>query len=33
MQYDVSGCAICISSKVEYLNKEGSFLNSTKEVV
>ena len=33
IQYDVSGCVICISNKVEYLDKEGGYINSTKEVV
>ena len=33
IQYDVGGCVICISSKVEYLDKEGSYINSAKEVV
>ena len=33
LQYDVGDCAICISNKVEYLDKEGSYINSTKEVV
>ena len=32
IQYDVGGCVICISSKVEYLYKEGSYINSTKDV-
>ena len=32
IQYDVGGCVICISNKVEYLDKEGSYINSTKEV-
>ena len=27
------GCVICISNKVEYLDKEESYKNSTKEVV
>ena len=29
----VGGCAICLSNKVEYLDKEESYINSTKEVV
>ena len=33
IQYDVGGCVICISNKVEYLDKEGNYINSTKEVV
>ena len=33
MQNDVGGCAIRISSKVEYLNKEESYINSAKEIV
>ena len=33
MHYDVSGCVICISNKVEYLDKEKSHNNSTKEVI
>ena len=32
--YDIDGCVICISSNtVEYPVKEGSYINSTKEVV
>ena len=27
IQYDVGGCVICISNKVEYLDKEGSYIN------
>ena len=33
VQYDVGGCVICKSNKVEYLDKEGSYINFTKEVV
>ena len=33
IQYDVGGWVICISNKVEYVDKEGSYKNSTKEVV
>ena len=33
IQYDVGGCVICISYKVEYLAKERSSKNSTKEVI
>ena len=34
IRYDVGGCAICVSNKVKYLDKEGSYiLNSTTEVV
>ena len=33
MQYDVGGCVICISYQVEYLDKERSYKNSTKEVI
>ena len=33
IQYDISGCVICISNKVEYLDKEESYKNSTKEVI
>ena len=33
IRYDVGGCVICISNKVEYLDKEESYINSTKEVV
>ena len=33
MQNDVGGCVICISSKVEYLDKEESYINSVKEFV
>ena len=33
IQYDVRGWVICASNKVEYLNKEGSYINSTKEFV
>ena len=33
MHYDVGGCVICVSNKVEYLNKEESYDNSTKEVI
>ena len=33
MQYDVGGCVICISYEVEYLDKERSYKNSTKEVI
>ena len=29
----VGGCVICICSEVEYLGKEGSYTNSSKEVV
>ena len=32
IQYDVGGCVICISNKVEYLDKKKSYKNSTKEV-
>ena len=32
IQYDVGGCVLCISNKVEYLNKEEKYKNSTKEV-
>ena len=32
IRYDVGGCAICISNEVEYLDKEWSYINSTKEV-
>ena len=32
MHYDVTSCVICISSNVEYLEKEGSYKNSAKEV-
>ena len=32
IQYDVGGCVICISNKVEYFDKEGSYKNSTKEI-
>ena len=33
IQYDVGGSVICISNKVEYLDKEESYVNSSKEVV
>ena len=33
IQYDVGGCVIGISYKVEYLAKERSSKNSTKEVI
>ena len=33
MQCDVTRCIICISNKVEYLDKEHSHKNSTKEVI
>ena len=33
IQDDVGGWVICISNKVEYVDKEGSYKNSTKEVV
>ena len=33
IQYDVGGCVLCISNKVEYLDKEESYKNSIKEVV
>ena len=33
MHYDVGGCVICISNKAEYLDKEESYDNSTKEVI
>ena len=33
IQYDVGGCVICISYKAEYLDKERSYKNSTKEVI
>ena len=33
MQYDVGGCVICISYKVEYFDKKRSYKNSTKEVI
>ena len=31
--YSMTGCVICISNKVEYLDKEESYKNFTKEVV
>ena len=33
IQYDVGVCVIYVSNKVEYLDKEGSYINCTKEVV
>ena len=33
MQCDVTRCVICISNKVEYLDKKRSHKNSTKEVI
>ena len=33
IQYDVGGCVICISNKVEYLDNEGRYINFTKDVV
>ena len=33
MQCDVTRCIICISNKVEFLDKEQSYKNSTKEVI
>ena len=33
MQCDVTRCVICISNKVEHLEKEESYKNSTKEVL
>ena len=33
MQCDVTHSIICISNKVEYLDKEHSYKNSTKEVI
>ena len=32
MHYDVTNCVTCISKNVEYLEKEGSYKNSTREV-
>ena len=32
MHYDVISCVICISNEGEYLEKDGSYKNSTKEV-
>ena len=32
MHYDVTSCVICILNNVEYLEKEGSYKNSTKGV-
>ncbi len=32
MHYDVTSCVICISNNAEYLDKGGSYKNSTKEV-
>ena len=32
LDYDVTSCIICISNNVEYLEKEESYKNSTKEV-
>ncbi len=33
MHHDVTSCVICISNEVEYLEKEASYKNSTKEVI
>ena len=33
IQYDVCSCAISIFNKVEYLDKEGSYINSIKKDV
>ena len=33
IKYDVGGCVICISNKVEYPDKEGCYINSTAKVV
>ena len=33
MQNDVGVCVICIFNKVEYLDKKGSYINSTKEIL
>ena len=32
MHYDVTSCVICLANNVEYLEKEGSYKNYTKEV-
>ena len=32
-RYSLYSMQICISNKVEYIDKEGSYINSTKEVV
>ena len=32
MHHDVTSCVICLSNEVEYLEKEGSYKNSAKEV-
>ena len=33
IQYGVGGCAICISNKVEYLDNDDSYKNSTKKII
>ena len=33
MHYDVTSCVICISNDLEYLEKEGSYKNSSKIVI
>ena len=33
MQNDVGVCVICIFNKVAYLDKKGSYINSTKEIL
>ena len=33
IQYDVGGCVISMSNNVEYFDKEGSYKNSSKEVI
>ena len=33
MQCDVISCVICVSNKVEYLEKEMCWRNSTKEMI
>ena len=33
MQYDVTRCIIYISNRIEYLDKEQSYKNSTREAI
>ena len=33
IKYDIGGCVICISNKVEYPDKEGCYINCTAKVV
>ena len=33
MHHDVTSCVICISNEVEYLEKDGSNKNCTKEIL